>query len=109
MFVCHWRIAIYAHPPGVRGKEKGAVGELYDVFESVSAHSEILSVLFAENAQIKLASEMWPEDPIAAGQADKGSDSDENGKPSLEEQVAREVSAMKRPRRESRFGMFCGS
>jgi hypothetical protein len=57
-------------------------------------------------SQIKLASEMWPENPTAEG---KSSDSDENGKPSLEEQVAREVSAMKRPRRESRFGMFYGS
>lgn len=52
---------------------------------------------------------MWPENPTAAGQEDKSSDSDENGKPSLEEQVAREVSAMKRPRREGRFGMFYGS
>ncbi len=51
---------------------------------------------------------MWPEDP------DKGSDSDEledsskeeEEKLSLEERIAREVSAMKRPRREGRFGML---
>ncbi|KAF8338395.1 hypothetical protein F5887DRAFT_890142, partial [Amanita rubescens] len=60
----------------IRGKEKGAVGELYDVFES-------------------LASDMWPEDPDEL--------EEEEEKLSLEEQIAREVSAMKRPKRESRF------
>ncbi|KAM6490557.1 hypothetical protein JOM56_013900 [Amanita muscaria] len=70
----------------VRGKEKGAVGELYDVFES-------------------LASEMWPEEE----KSNDGSDSEDSSSQknsrhlSLEEQIASEVSAIKRPKRGTRF------
>ena len=49
---------------------------------------------------LKLASDLWPEDP------DEVEDDDDDEKLSLEEQIAREVSAMKRPKRESRFGML---
>ena len=59
---------------------------------------------------LKLALDMWPED-FDSGQH-KGSDFDEleesskeDEKLSLEEQVAREVSAIKQPRRKGRFGM----
>lgn len=101
-------------PSRYQGKRKRRSGRAVRcVRVGKCAHGENFSV---ENellrSQIKLASEMWPEDPTAAGQdgqEDNGSDSDEDGKPSLEEQIAREVSAMKRPKRESRFGMFYGS
>ncbi|KAK2460290.1 hypothetical protein APHAL10511_007679 [Amanita phalloides] len=71
----------------VRGKEKGAIGELLDLFES-------------------LASDMWPEEP-GGDETDRPS-SDEAGltkqeELSLEEQIAQELSAMKRRKRESRF------
>ncbi|KAJ7126798.1 hypothetical protein C8R44DRAFT_617358 [Mycena epipterygia] len=76
----------YIDGPGVwvtcvKGKEKQAVGELYELFDS-------------------LASDLWPE------VADKGEDdSDDNaeGDLSIEAQIANEVSAMKRPRKEQRF------
>ncbi|KAF8627062.1 hypothetical protein AX17_006402 [Amanita inopinata Kibby_2008] len=66
----------------VRGKEKATVGELYDVFES-------------------LADEMWPVEEKDALDAEEPGSSGKNV--SLEEQIANEVSAIKRPRRESRF------
>ncbi|KAH9949989.1 hypothetical protein B0H21DRAFT_725643 [Amylocystis lapponica] len=68
------------------GKEKQAVGELYDVFDT-------------------LASGLWPDG--SAQQKDAGDETDEeddNG--DLEKQIAKEVASMKRPRKEQRFASF---
>ncbi|KAI0787832.1 hypothetical protein C8Q74DRAFT_1436947 [Fomes fomentarius] len=69
----------------VKGREKQTVGELYDLFESLSQ-------------------QLWPAD-ANHGKAD-GEDSEEEaggGADDLEKQIAKEVAAMKRPRRETRF------
>ncbi|TFK36638.1 hypothetical protein BDQ12DRAFT_653924 [Crucibulum laeve] len=76
----------YIDGPGVwvscvKGKEKQTVGELYDLFESV-------------------ASELWPVKTESEGES---SDAEANANLSLEDQIASEVSAMKRPRAEQRF------
>lgn len=63
----------------VKGKESQTVGELYDLFES-------------------LAAELWPDDEQAAGHDDSP---DEDL--SLEDQISKEVAAMKRPRDERLF------
>ncbi|KAI6042584.1 hypothetical protein EDC04DRAFT_2878516 [Pisolithus marmoratus] len=68
----------------VKGKEKQTVGELYDLFES-------------------LASQLWPiggEDRTEEYQ-DTAEAEGEGG--NLEDQIARELAAIKRPRMESRF------
>ncbi|KAJ6458890.1 hypothetical protein DFH09DRAFT_1276644 [Mycena vulgaris] len=65
----------------VKGKEKQAVGELYELLDT-------------------LASELWP--PVPEN-ADGDSDDDANESLSIEAQIASEVSAMKRPRKEQRF------
>ncbi|KAJ6457100.1 hypothetical protein C8R47DRAFT_1029184 [Mycena vitilis] len=65
----------------VMGKEKQAVGELYELFNG-------------------LGSELWPE--TEEGQ-DDDSDAEADGELSIEAQIANEVSAMKRPRKEQRF------
>lgn len=65
----------------VKGREKQTVGELYDLFES-------------------LASELWPIDGRDHKEERPGSD-DEGG--NVEDQIARELAAIKRPRTESRF------
>lgn len=70
----------------VKGKEKGTVGELYDLFES-------------------LAADIWPiegHDSSANGR-DNGEDADENEEDDLETQIAKEVAALKRPKVEKRF------
>ncbi|KAJ7455263.1 hypothetical protein B0H11DRAFT_250134 [Mycena galericulata] len=67
---------------GVKGKEKQAVGELYELFDN-------------------LASELWPEAPGANG--DNDSDVEPDEQLSIEAQIANEVSAMKRPKKEQRF------
>ncbi|KAG1872281.1 hypothetical protein F4604DRAFT_1768549 [Suillus subluteus] len=70
----------------VKGKEKGTVGELYDLFES-------------------LAADMWPIEGhnSSANDRDDGEDADENGEDDLEMQIAKEVAALKRPKVEKRF------
>ncbi|KAL4064373.1 hypothetical protein J3A83DRAFT_4101377 [Scleroderma citrinum] len=65
----------------VKGKEKQTVGELYDLFES-------------------LASELWP---IAGRDREEHPASDEDDGGNLEDKIARELAAIKRPRTESRF------
>ncbi|KAJ7684430.1 hypothetical protein DFH06DRAFT_6789 [Mycena polygramma] len=65
----------------VMGKEKQAVGELYELFNG-------------------LGSELWPE---TEGGQDDDSDAEADGELSIEAQIANEVSAMKRPRKEQRF------
>ncbi|KAG2124221.1 hypothetical protein DEU56DRAFT_744708 [Suillus clintonianus] len=72
----------------VKGKEKGTVGELYDLFES-------------------LAADMWPTEGLDSSSAanndrDNNSDADEN-EDDLETQIAKEVAALKRPKVEKRF------
>lgn len=70
----------------VKGKEKGTVGELYDLFES-------------------LAADMWPIEGhnSSANNRDNGSDGEENEDDDLETQIAKEVAALKRPKVEKRF------
>ncbi|KAJ7285191.1 hypothetical protein C8J57DRAFT_1290659 [Mycena rebaudengoi] len=63
----------------IKGKEKQAVGELYELFDN-------------------LASELWP---AKIDEDDSEGDPDESL--SIEAQIASEVSAMKRPRAEQRF------
>ncbi|KAJ7170867.1 hypothetical protein C8R43DRAFT_981342 [Mycena crocata] len=77
----------YIDGPGVwvtcvKGKEKQAVGELYELFGS-------------------LGSELWPESSQNTGDDDSDKEPDEEL--SIEAQIASEVSAMKRPRKEQRF------
>ncbi|KAG1775287.1 hypothetical protein EV702DRAFT_455289 [Suillus placidus] len=71
----------------VKGKEKGTVGELYDLFES-------------------LAADMWPIEghDSSANDRDNGSDTDEN-EDDLETQIAKEVAALKRPKVEKRLAI----
>ncbi|KAI0045867.1 hypothetical protein FA95DRAFT_1607386 [Auriscalpium vulgare] len=79
----------------VKGKEKQTVGELYDVFEH-------------------LAAEMWPEDGAGdvTGRDLRGDDAtgmvrddeeEEEEEEDLEKQIAKELAAIKRPRKEQRF------
>ncbi|KAI0346523.1 hypothetical protein BDW22DRAFT_1352636 [Trametopsis cervina] len=70
----------------VRGKEKQAVGELYDLFESY-------------------ANELWPGDASSSSGAPQGddSDSDVDEDEDIEKQIAKEMSTMKRPRKATRF------
>lgn len=70
----------------VKGKEKGTVGELYDLFES-------------------LAADIWPIEghDSSANDRDNGEDADENEEDDLETQIAKEVAALKRPKVEKRF------
>ncbi|KAJ7253332.1 hypothetical protein B0H12DRAFT_1116683 [Mycena haematopus] len=65
----------------VMGKEKQAVGELYELFNGLGA-------------------ELWPE-PQEDNDHDSDAESDEGL--SIEAQIASEVSAMKRPKKEQRF------
>ncbi|EIN04064.1 hypothetical protein PUNSTDRAFT_146797 [Punctularia strigosozonata HHB-11173 SS5] len=65
----------------VKGKEKQAVGELYDLFQS-------------------LASELWPEDQAASNMT---TDDDQDRELDIEQQIAQEIAAMKKPRKEQRF------
>ena len=55
-------------------------------------------------ASIQLANELWPTEGTATGNGSEESD-DDGGADDLEKQVAKEVASMKRPRRETRFGM----
>ncbi|KAF8920752.1 hypothetical protein CPB85DRAFT_1406003 [Mucidula mucida] len=67
----------------VKGREKQAVGELYDLFES-------------------LGSELWPPEHLD-GLDESTDDDDATNGLSIEEQISREVSAIKTPKREQRF------
>ncbi|KAF6758298.1 hypothetical protein DFP72DRAFT_191565 [Ephemerocybe angulata] len=66
----------------VKGKEKQTVGEMYDLFESV-------------------ASDIWPVG--GAEEKEKTGDSDDEEELSIEDQIKKEMSEMKRPRAEQRF------
>ncbi|KAH8099982.1 hypothetical protein BXZ70DRAFT_989692 [Cristinia sonorae] len=68
----------------VRNKERSTVGELYDLFESLS-------------------NELWPEESAVDSAQAGDSDVDADDSESLEAQIAKEVAAMKRPRKEQRF------
>ena len=56
---------------------------------------------------IQLANEVWPTESDGLKDGDDESDGDGGGAADLEKQIAREISSMKRPRRETRFGMSC--
>ncbi|OCH94425.1 hypothetical protein OBBRIDRAFT_769839 [Obba rivulosa] len=66
----------------VKGKEKQAVGELYDLFDS-------------------LATELWPDGDVSADRADASDNDSEDD--DVEAQIAKEIASMKRPRKEQRF------
>ncbi|TFK93951.1 hypothetical protein K466DRAFT_536924 [Polyporus arcularius HHB13444] len=68
----------------VKGKEKQTVGELYDLFES-------------------LANDLWPAESSGDKDGEDGSDEDDGCADDIEKQIAKEVSSMKRPRKETRF------
>ncbi|PFH48748.1 hypothetical protein AMATHDRAFT_149123 [Amanita thiersii Skay4041] len=69
----------------IKGKEKGTVGELYDLFES-------------------LAEELWPvENPQDDETTKADASPNDQGDLSLEEKIANEVSTIKKPKRGSRF------
>ncbi|OAX42175.1 hypothetical protein K503DRAFT_847953 [Rhizopogon vinicolor AM-OR11-026] len=69
----------------VKGKEKGTVGELYDLFES-------------------LAADMWPVEGADSTVNDHSNGSDADGdEDDVEAQIAKEVAAIKRPKVEKRF------
>ncbi|CCM03096.1 uncharacterized protein FIBRA_05216 [Fibroporia radiculosa] len=85
----------------VKGKEKQTVGELYDLFESVSSHMFPRAAKNEHDPQ--LASEIWPDSSNETpGGNDSGSDEADDG--DVEKQIAREMLSMKRPRKEQRFG-----
>ncbi|THG97327.1 hypothetical protein EW026_g4644 [Hermanssonia centrifuga] len=71
----------------VRGKERQAVGELYDLFG-------------------QLASELWPDSSLTTGGASIAEDSDDDADSDIEKAIAKEVSSMKRPRKEQRFANY---
>ncbi|KAH9856563.1 hypothetical protein C2E23DRAFT_721972 [Lenzites betulinus] len=68
----------------VKGKERQTVGELYEVFESLST-------------------QLWPHDGEGAAENAEGSDEEGGGADDLEKQIAKEIASMKRPRKETRF------
>ncbi|TRM64403.1 hypothetical protein BD626DRAFT_536395 [Schizophyllum amplum] len=72
----------------VKGKERQAVGELYDLLESLST-------------------EIWPpEQPQGSSEAASNIDSEGEEELSIEAQIAKEVSAIKRPAAEKRILVF---
>lgn len=91
----------------VKGKEKQAVGELYEVFESVSdlkmCRVSMAGVCEYER-RTQLANQLWPRGEATEGRGSDESDNDGDAE-DLEKQIAKEVASMKRPRRETRFGM----
>lgn len=68
----------------VKGKEKQAVGELYDLFDS-------------------LASQLWPYEPTHVADDSDGSGDNAHDGDDIEKMIAREVTSIKRPRKEQRF------
>ena len=96
--------------PGVwisctKGKEKQAVGEVYQVFESVGVQVRHgMGCVLIVTAQI--ASDIWPETaPDGNRECDGADESDDaEGGEDFEAQVARELASIKRPRKEQRFG-----
>jgi hypothetical protein len=83
----------------VKGREKQSVGELYDLFEKVRM---LFAVIHARSVCAQLAAELWP-DLDAPGE--DGEDADGTGEElDIEAQIAKEREAMKKPRREKRFG-----
>ncbi|KAI0833301.1 hypothetical protein BC628DRAFT_1343060 [Trametes gibbosa] len=68
----------------VKGKERQTVGELYEVFETLST-------------------QLWPQEDTDAVGTPQDSDEEDGGADDLEKQIAKEVASMKRPRKETRF------
>jgi tRNA acetyltransferase TAN1 len=102
----------------VKGKEKQSVGELYDLFESVSRRTVVAAAQYLPNRVFfflvfpcfQVASELWPgvtdaetNDKEVHGDSDDGDavDVEED----FEKQLAKELATIKRPRKERRFGM----
>lgn len=99
---CSLLFRLYALPEpyilGVKGKEKQTIGELYDLFESV----RIFAIAALSPSKIfQLADELWPEEISDHGEQEIGSATEEL---SLEAQIANEMSSLRKPRREKRFG-----
>lgn len=54
----------------------------------------------------QLANQLWPAESVTASDEPQGSDDDDDGgADDIEKQIAKEVASMKRPRKETRFGM----
>ena len=91
----------------VKGKEKQAVGELYDVFESVK-NLVFIPIGTLIDRGIKVAADLWPSSSKRIDSNDNVNEedaSDEFEGLSIEEQIAKEVASLKRPRKENRFGV----
>lgn len=91
---------------GVKGKEKQTVGEVYDLFDSVTP---IFLYFYFDHSHndSQIASELWP--IVDAANEHHSEDEDPDTELSLEAQIANEVSAMKRPRSQNpaqRFGKY---
>lgn len=56
--------------------------------------------------EFQLANQLWPAESVTASGEPEGSDDDDDGgADDIEKQIAKEVASMKRPRKETRFGM----
>lgn len=89
----------------VKNKEKSTVGELYDVFESVRIWISCCRAA-PQLTTCQVANELWPQ-KVAKDQDESDDDGGDDGEDdNIEAQLAKEVAAMKRPRKEQRFGMF---
>ena len=101
----------------MKGKERQTVGELYDLFESVShpcgmmmSDQTLILIVFLFLHFLQLASELWPVSAAAAVEGDDDeshADSDVGEvEEDLEKQIAKELASIKRPRKEQMFGML---
>ncbi|KAI0779099.1 hypothetical protein BC629DRAFT_1264037, partial [Irpex lacteus] len=73
----------------VRGKERAAVGELYDLFEGVrSTSTPSTSTMSTSTAE------------VGENEREDDEDSDDEEEEDIEKQIAKEVAGMKRPRKE---------
>ena len=78
----------------VKGKEKQAVGELYNIIETVSHSSTRLLVHFLSRPNPQLSDEIWPKPPateLAAPEGDSDSEDSEDDQ-DIEQQLAKEPS-----------------
>lgn len=64
------------------------------------------TVPFANILRPQLGNELWPVGDVGDADTPQDSDDEAGGADDIEKQIAKEVAAMKRPRKETRFGMF---
>ncbi len=79
------------------------------MFESVSRQRKSFSGCssVANFVGFQLANQLWPAKSVTASDEPQDSDDDDDGEGAddIEKQIAKEVASMKRPRKETRFGM----